>query len=593
MTFPIEANITALDAVGAWITSTYPTARQLTDEELSLFDRYSVGWKLPSPVEQVSQQWLLFDKEFPYSMPRVSIRGNADSMLWPHVERNGLLCLAGDGATVSTLEPIAVVQSVLHEAQCLLKENATGLHTEDFQEDFKAYWRRSTQPNQAEIRFQLRHEGPSRLVAAWHGEKFYLVAENSQSALRWMENRFGSDEARATHTAALIWLNSLPSPSQYPTSCNALRNLIGKTSDDGLKIFDQLIAAEPSCATVLLVGKSPAGRTASFGATIQRPPRIVRGKRRGAYPFAKGFRPGKVPAKVLSTHYGFERAVVVDVDSSRTRMAPSLLSSLEDKSVTVIGCGSLGSSVAHLLAKTGVRKLHLIDPESVGWENICRHELGASAVGKNKASCLAKQIKACIPQIKECSYSEMRWANAYEKNEKLFRDSDLVISTSGDWNSESGLNDICRAGEVTCPILYGWMEAQVGAAHALVVGADKGCLRCGFDDTGSPLTAATLWNSDPDLHGCGGGTSIYGAIELSQAAAMVSQLAVDTLLGKTTLPVWRTWLAPKIDVYSNGGLWNPEWKKRYGDPGNGGYLTANPWPEKKTCACKQEADDDL
>ena len=132
------------------------------------------------------------------------------------------------------------------------------------------------------------------------------------------------------------------------------------------------------------------------------------------------------------------------------------------------------------------------------------------------------------------------------------------------------------------------MEAYAGAAHAVLIHQNKGCFRCGFDDVGSHLTPATMWTTDPDHNGCGGGTSIYGAIELSLAAAMVSQLAIDVMTGKSSPPIWRSWLAPKNEIYSNGGLWNPGWSKQYGDPGNGGCLTANVWPEQKKCSCNTD-----
>lgn len=586
MNLAIDAHAAALNAVGSWIKSVFPSARVLTPEDLEKFDRFSEGWELPGPVKEVPFQWLVLSDEFPYSMPRIIIRGNAESLCWPHVEGNGLLCLAGDGAAVSTLEPISVVQNVLHEAKSLLEENSLGLNAEDFQEDFKAYWRRAAKPNQQEFRLILQREGASRLVSAWHGDQFYLVAEDSQGVLRWMEHRFGASDTRMTHSAALIWLNLLPSPAQYPSSCNELRRLIASNSDDGLSIFEHLITSEPSQAAVVLMGTSPGGKTESFGVRIQRPPRVSLGNKRGPYPYAKGFRPGKIPPNILSRYYLFDKANVDDADASSTRMTPALRT-LINRKVTVIGCGSLGSSIAYSLAKSGVGSLHLIDPDSLGWENICRHELGANFVGKNKASSLATQIKADIPQVKQCTYTDLNWLKAYAKNDQLFDDSNLIISVTGDWNSESALNDIFLAGGISCPILYGWMEAQAGAAHGVLIGdKEKGCLRCGFDNTGSPLVSAILWSASPAVQHCGGGTSIYGAIELSQAAALISQLAVDALLGKTSMHVWRSWIASKIEIYSNGGLWNPKWTKLYGAPGNGGYVTANPWLIRNNCICQ-------
>lgn len=586
MTILSDTNDRALKAVGAWIKIKYPSAKLLTSDDLEPFGLYSSGWEISSSIVEVSNLWLLFDGEFPYSMPRVIIRGNEESMLWPHVEKGGRLCLAGDGASVSTSEPVSVVENVLREAQRLIKENSVGLNTEDFQEDFQAYWRRETPSSeQKQIRFTLRSEGPSRIISAWHGDNFYFIAEDSHSVFRWMENRYG-DDTRTTNNAVLIWLNQLPHPAQYPKSSADLRELVKSTSKDGLGIFDKVISAEPSSIVVILMGRSPEGKTVSFGVLVRKPQRTAQGRKKVIHAYAKGFRPGKVPAKIICSHYNFQKAVTVDVDSGRTRINKTVSAGLEIKKVTILGCGSLGSSVANLLVKSGIKRLHLVDSDLLGWDNLCRHELGASYVGEKKSSGLANKIKISNPQVLECTYSKLNWIQTYIRDEKLFNDSDLVISTTGDWNSEALLNDIGLAGEISCPILYGWMEAQAGASHGLLLEPKKGCLRCGFDKTGTALIPATLWTSDPAPHGCGGGTSIYGAIELSQAAAMIAQLAVDALLGRTSNRVWRTWLATTSDIISNGGMWNPQWKKRYGDPGDGGCLTANPWPDEDICVCK-------
>lgn len=49
--------------------------------------------------------------------------------------------------------------------------------------------------------------------------------------------------------------------------------------------------------------------------------------------------------------------------------------SLADKRVVILGCGSIGSPVAKLLATAGVGKLTFVDPEFLTWSNVGRHYL--------------------------------------------------------------------------------------------------------------------------------------------------------------------------------------------------------------------------
>jgi len=75
---------------------------------------------------------------------------------------------------------------------------------------------------------------------------------------------------------------------------------------------------------------------------------------------------------------------------------------------------------------------------------------------------------------------------------------------------------------------------------------------------------ATKWPRQPP-GACGGATSIYGAVELAPARALVASLAIDILLGRAAAPVCRAWLAPASTLEHGGGYWHPAWIEAYGD----------------------------
>ncbi|WP_422911805.1 ThiF family adenylyltransferase [Pseudomonas sp. MAC6] len=60
---------------------------------------------------------------------------------------------------------------------------------------------------------------------------------------------------------------------------------------------------------------------------------------------------------------------------------------LEGARVVCVGVGSLGSTVALQLARSGVGHLTLIDPDHLVSANLGRHVLGADDLGLPKASC--------------------------------------------------------------------------------------------------------------------------------------------------------------------------------------------------------------
>jgi hypothetical protein len=73
------------------------------------------------------------------------------------------------------------------------------------------------------------------------------------------------------------------------------------------------------------------------------------------------------------------------------------LSGLRGRTAMVIGAGTVGGSVALELAKAGIGKLYLVDPDHLTTSNLPRHEAGLFEVGLPKASAVARQIGQHAP----------------------------------------------------------------------------------------------------------------------------------------------------------------------------------------------------
>jgi len=65
-------------------------------------------------------------------------------------------------------------------------------------------------------------------------------------------------------------------------------------------------------------------------------------------------------------------------------------------SVTIVGCGGIGSLTALCLARMGMTKLTLIDFDSVDIMNMNNQGFDLADVGKNKAECVADKIKRAV-----------------------------------------------------------------------------------------------------------------------------------------------------------------------------------------------------
>ena len=71
-----------------------------------------------------------------------------------------------------------------------------------------------------------------------------------------------------------------------------------------------------------------------------------------------------------------------------------------DKSITIIGCGAVGSHTCVLLARLGIQSFILYDKDTVDSHNIANQNFNFNDIGRPKVEVVAEQIKAINPQAK-------------------------------------------------------------------------------------------------------------------------------------------------------------------------------------------------
>lgn len=77
---------------------------------------------------------------------------------------------------------------------------------------------------------------------------------------------------------------------------------------------------------------------------------------------------------------------------------------LQQGSVLVVGCGSIGGHAAEALAAYGFGTLHLLDPDRLLWHNTVRHLLDDNYVGRLKTDALADHLTQRWPHTDSHSY---------------------------------------------------------------------------------------------------------------------------------------------------------------------------------------------
>lgn len=164
---------------------------------------------------------------------------------------------------------------------------------------------------------------------------------------------------------------------------------------------------------------------------------------------------------------------------------------LLDSRVLLVGCGALGAAHAEMLARAGVGKLRIIDRDFVEFTNLQRQGLFKES---DAAERLPKAIaaKTRIAEVNSEIDVEAIVGDVNNSNiESLFRDCDLVIDGTDNFQVRYLVNDACVKKGVTW--IYGAAVSSYGTTMTIRPGVTP-CLRCIFDempDAGSSPTCDT------------------------------------------------------------------------------------------------------
>jgi molybdopterin/thiamine biosynthesis adenylyltransferase len=232
--------------------------------------------------------------------------------------------------------------------------------------------------------------------------------------------------------------------------------------------------------------------------------------------------------------------------------------SLANKSVLLIGCGSVGSEIAHRITSAGIGELTISDPETFNEDNLYRHTLSVNDIDYSKSAAVAVDLRLKHP-----------WAVIEPLSNRLeaFRDIeglhsfDLIIVAIGSPTQELVFHDFLQSADAATAVMNVWVEAYGVGGHAtLDIPNSKGCLRCAYVDP-ETLTRGLSSNlnflePNQDLTvthaGCGNQFLPYSGVAASYTATMTVDLAVQYLVGDTHVSSKISWKGSQKDAELHG-----------------------------------------
>jgi sulfur-carrier protein adenylyltransferase/sulfurtransferase len=208
---------------------------------------------------------------------------------------------------------------------------------------------------------------------------------------------------------------------------------------------------------------------------------------------------------------------------------------LRERRVGLVGCGSIGSKIAVMLARSGVGRFLLIDDDIMLPDNLVRHELDWREVGTHKVAAVARRINLVNPSA-HCETREHRLggqqsSGSVETLIESLAECDLIVDASADARV---FNYLCAAVAVGKKPLV-WTEAFGGGFGGLIaryrpgLEPDPATMRRTIEnwcaDQGKPIERAA---EDYETRGSGP-PLIADDADVSVIAAHAARLAIDTL----------------------------------------------------------------
>ena len=552
------------------------------------------GWRLPVEVDGVIHYLdLLLSKEFPWQKVRIAIVPSR-SLEWPHVEKDGVLCLGTENDVFNPEDPVGHAESALAVAKDLVSKASKGEIHDDFRNEIVSYWGYASNDTGNRIVSLIETGPPSREIFVCQHNGHFVIADSDSELRKWLSNLTSGDEKEFNVTkAVLIWLQSAPLPCEYPKTYKELLTLVRKSGSKNAKTLNDVFNEDIENFVVVFGMDSGGPCLVSAGFTI--PDSVVEDRVNVAI---DGFRKGKYPRglmrKRLQKMSNVTLGVVRRADSSwiHGRDKDSRAKRLRQKKVAVVGCGSVGGAISVQLAQAGVGELTLIDPDYLDWPNVGRHVLGANAVGHPKVEALAVKLRSDLPHIMVHPHRMSVQSFLCGHSESLDK-VDLVLSTSADWAADHRVDAWQQNAARPVPVVYGWIEAHACAGHAVLIDGPPDSIKSGIEaSTGHSHFEITTWDNGDPLEsepGCGGQFQPYGQVELAAANSVIAGLALDALLGRSVSRTHIVWVAQERLLRDAKGRWSDDWQKDSSFRHEGGFVIEREWPRVEDRVVKAAA----
>lgn len=516
---------------------------------------FEAVWKLEVQNDFISHKdvnelYIAIDSNFPTSQPYIFAPDAFNDYAWPHVEKDGLLCLK---ETLSSLDPSERVIQHLIWAQELLNFSNEECNKE-FRREFTAYWGQKSNNNLRgfELALSLVTLTAEPREVVWCRDlpnNRIVFADDLPSLMSWFENLQINKNKKNIHKCWFHWVDKPWLPSEFPKIGVDLYNYV---PDDF--ISNQL--ESDSLFPVVFGTETETGRVVAATFLATQVTRKLKRKPKHVQQNTVNSRQSKYTNKQIHRY----QALRVDGAWIHGRDNDATYGYTSKKKVVIVGCGSLGASIAELLTASGIGNLILIDDDTLNPPNLAKHTLGISYLKRNKAEGVAEYIKKKYPHIKSVLSINSQFQKLKKPQLKSIENSDLIISCGVSFEGDIAIDKWRLSANNPLPHICSWTEEYAIVGHAIaLLGEDS--IKEAFNTNDQVKFLLTEWPEESKSllteAGCGNVFQPQGAVDINPTITLTSRFALDVLLSKVPNSIRRVWLGDQSVVTKNGGTVTP------------------------------------